>query len=207
VRPSGTANASQALYLMAIPDRGPIVRALQAHAPAYAESSVQDCADFRAIITPNKSLDATSYRFLLTFIVALSAAFHVVYIALGLYVVAGMLFCVTAALVAMLMLFRSSQRREEIVTVADGQIDVMRFRKGMPVAQTRFSQIAVRIECERDPDYGLRHVRLRQRDVVLEIARDLSPGERVEFLEAFRRALAGQGARVRIETVLAASAA
>ncbi len=183
------------------------MRALHAHAPAYAGSPVEDCTDFRAIITPNNSLDASSYRFLLTFIVGLSAAFHVVYIALGFYVVAGMLFCVTAALVAMLMLFRSGQRRQEIVTVADGQIDVTRIRRGVRVAQTRFSQIAVRIDCERDPDYGLRHVRLRQRDVALEIGRDLSPAERVEFLEAFRRALVGQGARVRIETVLAASAA
>lgn len=181
--------------------------ALEAHAFAHAQSESDRRADFRAIITPNSSLDSRSHAFLLAFIHSLSAAFHIVYIALGLYVVAAVLTGVTAALVGMLMLFRSGQRRQEIVTVADGQIQVTRVRRDVTVARTNFSQIAVRIECDRDPDYGLRHVRLRQRDVVLEIARDLSPVERVEFLEAFRRALVGQGAHVRIETHLAPRAA
>ena len=165
------------------------MEAANTHLPESSDCPENTDVAFRAVITPGQSLDQQAHRFLLMFILGLSALFHAIYIALGLWIVAAFLFMTTAGLVAMLLLFQKGQHRHECVTVENGTIRLAQYRRGALVSETCFSQLALSIECERDPDYGLQHIRLRQRDVSVETGRDLSPSERAEYFEELRLAM------------------
>jgi uncharacterized membrane protein len=182
------------------------VDAIRTHPPASADWRADNGAAFRAVITPGQSLDEKEHQFLLIFILGLSALFHAIYIALGLWIVAAILFVVTAGLVGMLLLFQKGQSRHESVTVENGTVRIARYRRGALVSETCLSQFALSIECERDPDYGLQHIRLRQRDVLVETGRDLSPAERAEYFEELRLAMVRHGLHPRVRTIVAASA-
>ncbi len=159
------------------------------------------------MITPNESFDRTSHQWLSGFIFAISTVFEAIYIALGLWVVGLFLFLAASGLIGMLSLFRRGLNRQEVVKIADGQVRITRYRRDACVAETTFSPQALSIECDRDPDYGLQRILLRQRDRSVEIARDLSPAERATFLEALKRAMARHGLRPQVRTRLAASGA
>lgn len=182
------------------------MEAANTHLPESSHCQENTDVAFRAVITPGQSLDQQAHRFLLMFILGLSALFHAIYIALGLWIVAAFLFMTTAGLVAMLLHFQKGQHRHECVTVENGTIRLVQYRRGALVSETCFSQLALSIECERDPDYGLQHIRLRQRDVSVETGRDLSPSERAEYFQELRLAMVKHGLRPRVHTILAASA-
>jgi uncharacterized membrane protein len=142
---------------------------------------------------------------LIAFVVALSALFNLIYFALGLWIVAAFLCLATAGLVTMLLFFQSGQKRCEEVTVQNGFIRVAKYRKGVLASDRSIAQTGFTIECERDVDFGLQRICLRSETANIEVARDLSPAERSEFLNALRFALAQQGQHPRVSTILAAS--
>ena len=162
---------------------------------------------FSAVITPGASLDRQAHRWLCTFITGLSAVFQAIYIALGLWYVSLFLLIATGGLVGMLLMFQKGLQRHECVTVKDGHVMVLRYRRGVLVSKTAVPLKSIAIDCDRDPDYGLRRIRLRQHGRAVEIARDLSPPERAEFLEAFKRAIAREGVRPKVHIALCASGA
>jgi len=182
------------------------VEAANTHLPESSHCQENTDVAFRAVITPGQSLDQQAHRFLLMFILGLSTLFHAIYIALGLWIVAAFLFMTTTGLVAMLLLFQKGQHRHECVTVENGTVRLTQYRRDSLVSETRFSQLALSIECERDPDYGLQHIRLRQRDVSVETGRDLSPSERAEYFEELRLAMVRHGLQPRVHTIITASA-
>jgi uncharacterized membrane protein len=162
---------------------------------------------FHAVITPGQSLDRQAHRWLSTGIVGISGLFHAIYIALGLWIIAAVLFLTTAALLTLLFVFQGGLRRCEQIDIENGEVVVTRYRRDMLVSKTALPQGSIEIECERDPDYGLRRIRLLQRGRAVEIGRDLSPAERADFLEALRQALRLQGMPMRVRTLLSPTGA
>ncbi len=162
---------------------------------------------FHAVITPGQSLDRQAHRWLCTAIVGISGVFHAVYIALGLWIIAAILSLTTAALLTLLFVFQGGLRRQEHIDIENGEVVVTRYRRDMLVSTTTWPQGTIEIECERDPDHGLRRIRLLQRGRTLEIARDLSPVERADFLEALKQAMRLQGVPLRVRTLLSPTGA
>lgn len=165
---------------------------------------------FHAVITPGQSLDRQAHRWLCTGIVGISSLFHAIYIAVGLWIIAAVLFLTTAALLALLALlfvFQGGLRRYEQIDIENGEVVVTRFRRDMLVSRTALPQGSIEIECERDPDYGLRRIRLLQRGRAVEVGRDLSPVERADFLDALRQAMRLQGMPMRVQTLLSPTGA
>jgi uncharacterized membrane protein len=162
---------------------------------------------FHAVITPGQSLDRQAHRWLCTGIVGLSGLFHAIYIVLGLWIIAAVLFLTTVALLTLVFVFQGGLQRCEQIDIENGEVVVTRFRRDMIVSKTALPESSVEIECVRDPDYGLLRIRLVQRGRAVEIGRDLSPAERADFLEALRQAMRLQGMPMRVRTLLSPTGA
>lgn len=174
--------------------------------PSFAEDLAAETG-FHAVITPGQSLDRKAHRWLCLAIVGISGLFHAIYIALGLWIIAAILFVTTAALLTLLFVFQGGLRRQERIDIENGEVVVTRYRRDMLVSKTALPPGAIEIACERDPDYGLRRIQLTQRGKTMEIARDLSPAERADFLEALKQAMRLQGIPVRVRTLLSPTGA
>jgi uncharacterized membrane protein len=183
------------------------VTALQASSVRSFDEDLAYETGFHAVITPGQSLDRQAHRWLCTAIVGISGLFHAVYIALGLWIIAAILFLTTVALLTLLYVFQGGLRRQERIDIENGEVVVTRYRRDMIVSRAALPPGSIEIECERDPDYGLRRVRLIQKDRTVEIARDLSPFERADFLEALKEAMRVQGMPFRIRTLLSPTGA
>lgn len=154
---------------------------------------------FHARITPSVSLSGSGWIFLAGATLLMSIVLQICCLACGAWPGALFVALDTAGLLLAVHFHRRAQERHEDVLVDDGQVRVRSFRRGRMINEVALGQFGLAIECWEDDEFGLMQIVLIGRPRQLEIARDLSPHERTEFLSAFLEALSLQGARPRID--------
>ena len=169
-----------------------------------ASRSLITQATFDALVTPHRSLGDRGLVVLLVAVLAVSVAVQAAFVALGVWVAGAFVLVDGLFLAAAFFACRADLDRSERVLVADGAVVVERCgRRGAPAVE-RLPARGLAIEVTEDPDYGCRSLVLRHRGRRIEVARDLSPGERPAFLAAFAAALVEAGHPPRIDRIRSA---
>lgn len=154
---------------------------------------------FHARIMPSVSLSGSGWMILAVATLLVSIVLQICCLACGAWPGALFVALDTAGLLLAVHFHRRAQERHEDVLVDEGLVRVRSFRHGRMVDEIVLVQFGLAIECWEDDEFGLMQIVLVERHRQLEIARDLSPDERSEFLTALLEALSQQGARPRID--------
>ena len=158
---------------------------------------------FDVIVTPHLSLADRGYTWLIVGVLAAALLVQIFFLLIGVWV-AGVYVLIDGVVLAFaLTVFRAEADRAERIAVEAGTIRIERRRGNAIVERIELPVWGSVVERDQDPDYGCRAIRLRHRQRHIEIARDLSPPERVAFLDAFAAALAADGTTLRVETTTA----
>lgn len=155
-------------------------------------------ADFSFLITPHRSLSDHAFNALIIGMLASAVAAQLFFLAIGVWI-AGVVAAADGLFLAIAFVAcRHDRDRVEVVSLRDGCIAVelghrsgrLEFCETMPASgMTIHSTIDARLGCIR--------IQLHRGCKRIEIAGNLSPGERTSFLEAFTRSLRERGLHVR----------
>lgn len=145
---------------------------------------------FSAVITPHRSLGRDSTRLVLTLCCIATVVSSVPFLLLGAWPVAFFFVIdLIAIFIAFRVNFRAARSMEEIILTP---IDLLLREisdRGVR-SERRFNPLWTRLDRETDDEFGLQTLTLVSRGERVVIARELSPGERESFAEAFGAALA-----------------
>lgn len=167
---------------------------LHLSAPSYPQAA------FHATITPHNALSPRAAAILFSVVLAVATGMSAGFLAFGLWPVAIFICLDAVFLLAAFLAIRHRMGHREDVFVVPGAVIVQRFASGRFEDEERIEHFGLAVECHLDPDFGCLHLRLVRRKQVIEIARDLSPPERLDFREALLDALWKAGARPRLHT-------
>jgi uncharacterized membrane protein len=104
-------------------------------------------------------------------------------------------------LVAAGLLCRRARRRSERIIVSGGTVRISRFRGHRLIDQQRLPVFGLSIEREDDPDYGCQRVSLILRGKRYDVAADLAPRERENFVDHLIQALEAAGGKPRVHRI------
>lgn len=166
-------------------------------------ASVPEIAAFDAVITPHRSLSERGLVILLAVVALVSCAIQIAFVALGAWMAGAFVLFDAVFLAFAVSACRADMARSERIALRGAIVTIERQGHRGPASRTAWPAWGLSIECRDDPDYGCRSLVLHHRDRRDEIARDLSPAERRDFLAAFAAALSVAGFPPRITTVTA----
>jgi uncharacterized membrane protein len=155
-----------------------------------SEELASDEPLFSAVITPHRSLGRDSTRLVLTLCCIATVVSTIPFVVLGAWPVAFFFVIdLIAIFIAFRVNFRTARSVEEVILTP---IDLLLRRishRGVR-SERRFNPLWTRLDREIDDEFGLQTLTLVSRGERVVIARELSPGERESFAEAFGAALA-----------------
>lgn len=149
-----------------------------------------DRAVFAATIRPHRSLGPHGFRIVMAICAVIAAAAAVRFAVMGFWPVGGFL---ALDLVALYVAFRVSYRRAgafEQVLLTPLELMIRRVTHRGDAREWRLNPLWTRLHREEDEEFGLQRLALHSRGERVEVARELSPGERADFADQFGRALA-----------------
>ncbi len=153
---------------------------------------------FHVRITPNRSLTGVQTLALIAAISATSVILQAALILNGAWPCAIFAALDTLLAVAAIIIFQSRLQRHEDVVIADACVEVRRWSRGSHSLVAREPVFGLSVDACEDPDFGLLSLHLRNHGGRIEVARDLSPAERRDFLDAFLAASARAGYRPKL---------
>lgn len=145
---------------------------------------------FAAIIRPHRSLGPQGFRILMTLCGAVAAVTAIRFVAMGFWPVGGFL---GLDLAALYLAFRISYRRGrsfEEVLLTRFELLLRKVTHRGVAREWRLNPLWTRLQREADDEFGLQRLTLVSRGEHIDIARELSPGEREELADELGRALA-----------------
>ncbi|WP_020180538.1 DUF2244 domain-containing protein [Methylopila sp. M107] len=145
---------------------------------------------FAAEIKPHRSLGPRGFAIVIGAFATLSALISVPFYLLGAWPVVGFLGLDVLALWIAFRLSFAQARACEQVALSYIELVVRKIAPGGAMREWRFNPSWVRIESEKDEEFGMTRLSVTARESRLAIAEALSPHERADFAEAFGRALA-----------------
>lgn len=159
--------------------------------PEPARGEAAEPPVFAAVIRPHRSLGAAGFRTLMALCGLVTMAASAVFVAFGLWPVAGFFGLDLLALyVAFRVSFRQGRSFEEIV-LTRLELLCRKVTPGGRGLEWRFNPLWTRLHREGlDAEFGLARLALASRGERVVIARDLSPPEREDLADALGRALA-----------------
>ncbi|MBT9289222.1 DUF2244 domain-containing protein [Prosthecodimorpha staleyi] len=172
--------------------------------PADGSSAAESGAVlFDAVITPHRSLGERGFVLLLAAVALVSCAIQIAFVALGAWMAGAFVLFDAVFLAFAIYACRADMDRSERIAIRGATVVVARQGQRGSAGPEVWPAWGLAIECRDDPDYGCRNLFLLHRSRRDEIARDLSPAERRDFLAAFAAALSVAGFPPRITTVTA----
>lgn len=147
-------------------------------------------AVFAATIRPHRSLGPEGFRILMVLCTLVAGAAAIRMIALGFWPVSGFLILdVVGLYVAFKVNYARGRSFEELVLTP---IELM-FRRTShrgAASEWRLNPLWTRLHRVTHEEFGLQHLALVSRGQEIQVARDLSPGEREHLADEFGKALA-----------------
>lgn len=146
-------------------------------------------AVFVARIAPHRSLGQDGFRVMMVFVALVAAVVALRFILLGFWPVTGFL---GLDVLGLYVAFRISYRRAgafEEVRLTPLELLFRRVTHRGESREWRFNPLWTRLIRETHEEFGLQRLALVSRGERVVIARELSPGERAHFAEAFGSAL------------------
>lgn len=143
---------------------------------------------FNALVRPHRSLDRRGFLIVMGLLALMNFGAGAVFIALGAWPV--FFFC-GADVALVWWAFRANYRAaraHETVQVSDDTLLIRRVDQRGHVRAIRLQPYWLRVDMEEEPD-GATHLFLRSHGKSYEVARALSPKERMSFAHALRLAL------------------
>lgn len=148
-----------------------------------------DAPLFSATITPHRSLGRQGFRLVMTLVCLASVVSSVPFIIAGAWPVATFFgLDVIALYIAFRINFRDAKGFEE-VAVSPLKVMLAKVSPKGERAEWRFDTIFTKLERHDDEDYGLMRLNVVSRGQSVDIASQLSPGERESFHAAMSGAL------------------
>lgn len=145
---------------------------------------------FAAEIRPHRSLGPKGFAIVMAAFAGLCAIVSVPFFLLGAWPVVGFLGLDVLALWIAFRLSFAQARACEQVALTYVELLVRKISPRGEAREWRFNPLWVRIESERDDDFGMTRLAVASRGSRIDVGGALSPGERADFAEAFGRALA-----------------
>jgi uncharacterized membrane protein len=153
---------------------------------------------FAAEIRPHRSLGPKGFAIVMGSFAALNALISLPFFLMGAWPIVGFLgLDVLALWLAFRFSFAQARACEQVVLTYVELLIRKISSKGAEM-EWRFNPLWVRLETERDEDFGMTRVAVASRGSSLDVAGALSPDERAEFADAFGRALANAKAGPRL---------
>jgi uncharacterized membrane protein len=153
------------------------------------QSNEADTPVFSALIKPHRSLNGEAYRILITCLCLATLVSSIPFMVMGAWPVAGYFgLDLIALLIAFRVNFRQAQAYEEVVL---SYVELV-LRQVSPRGETREWRLNpqwVRIERQDDEEFGLRHIAIVSGPTRIDVAGQLSPAERADFLQALEAGL------------------
>jgi uncharacterized membrane protein len=171
-------------------ESGKVSRDMQDASKEPLEKAPFDEPLFSAVITPHRSLGRDSTRLVLTLCCIATVVSSVPFLLLGAWPVA-FFFAIDliAIFIAFRVNFRAARSVEEIILTPIDLLLRQISHRGVR-SERRFNPLWTKLDREVDDEFGLQTLTLVSRGERVVIARELSPGERESFAEAFGAALA-----------------
>jgi uncharacterized membrane protein len=144
---------------------------------------------FAALLTPHRSLNRTGFVLVMGFLSAVSFAMGIAFLLMGAWPVCGFL---GLDVLAIYLAFRINFRRAsacEQVSVTASALRLRRFNHRGHVVELVFNPLWVRLDQERDDEYGVERLYLASRGRRVAIGSFLSPDEKASFSKALLAAL------------------
>jgi uncharacterized membrane protein len=144
---------------------------------------------FCAVLTPHRSLSSTGFAAVMLLVGVLNFASAMVFLLAGAWPVVGFL-CLDVLLIywAFRASYRSAAAYEE-VTVTASALTVRKVSHRGAVREWTMNPLWVRLDRQRDDEYGLQRLFLVSRGHELTLAGFLPPSEKESFAEALAAAL------------------
>jgi uncharacterized membrane protein len=159
-------------------------------APAVPSDEGADARVFAAEIKPHRSLGRRGFAIVIGAFATLSVIVSVPFYLLGAWPVIGFLgFDVLALWIAFRLSFAQARACEQ-VALTYVELMVRKISSRGVTREWRFNPSWVRIETEKDEEFGMTRLAVSARGSRLALAEALSPHERADFANAFSRALA-----------------
>lgn len=149
-----------------------------------------DADVFAAEITPHRSLGPRGVAIVLLAFGGLTIIVSVPFFLIGAWPVLGFLGLDVFALWLAFRLSFAQARACEQIALSYVELIVRKVSPQGRAREWRFNPAWVRLESERDEDFGMLRLQVAQRENRIDVAGALSPHERAEFADAFGRALA-----------------
>jgi uncharacterized membrane protein len=152
------------------------------------DAKLEGALHFNAVVTPHRSLGRKGFVILMSVLVAVNFAAGMIFLLKGAWPVFG--FCgLDVALVwwAFKANYRAA-RAHETVQLSDDELLIRRVDQRGHARSFSFQPYWVRLELVENPDEST-ELYLRSHGKSLELARVLSPSERLEFARALQKAL------------------
>lgn len=156
-------------------------------------ASTDEVADqqvFAAEIRPHRSLGPRGVLIVLSGFAVLNLIVSIPFFLLGAWPIVGFLGLDVLALWLAFRLSFAQARACEQVLLTYVELLVRKISPAGHAREWRFNPLWVRIETERDEDFGMTRLALASRGARLDVGGALSPEERAEFADAFGNALA-----------------
>jgi len=171
-------------------ESGKVSRDMQDASKEPLEEAPFDEPLFSAVITPHRSLGRDSTRLVLTLCCLATVVSSIPFLLLGAWPVA-FFFAIDliAIFIAFRVNFRAARSVEEIILTPIDLLLRQISHRGVR-SERRFNPLWTKLDREVDDEFGLQTLTLVSRGERVVIARELSPGERESFAEAFGKALA-----------------
>ena len=148
-------------------------------------------------ITPHRSMSDDVFRKIIFAIIGLSVLAQLYFLVIGIWI-AGVAFILDGLFLAgAFIACRADRKRVEIISLRDGIIHIKRERANGEMSSESLPAFGLELIETVDPDYGHRKLEMRHRHTVLEVAADLTPGERKAFVAALAEALSNHGFKPR----------
>lgn len=155
-----------------------------------AQESVKgDETLFDAVLTPHRSLGPRGFFFLMAGVVAISFSAGLFFFLVGAWPVVGFLGLDVLLIYGAFKLNYRAARMYETLRLTRDELAVERVSRRGERQSWRFSPAWLKVEIDEEPDSNS-PLTLRAHGKQLEIARFLSPEERIDLAHALRRALA-----------------
>ena len=144
---------------------------------------------FAALITPHRSLGPQGFRVMMVLACLAAALVAVRFVAMGFWPVSGFLgFDIVALYVAFQVSYRRARAFEEVRLTAVELLLRQVTHRGVS-REWRLNPLWTRLVRETHEEFGLQRLALVSRGERIVIGRELSPGERAHFADAFGQAL------------------
>lgn len=166
------------------------------HAMLSEASGTEPAATFDAVIWPNASMSEALFRIFVSAVVVIAALGVTAASMQGLWPISVIGIAEAGALVTAVALTRRMGQRVEHVQILRGSVVVEHVGAYGETDTKCLPLLNLKLERHDDPDFGCRALFLRGAGRRVEVARDLSPGEREEFARAFSDAIERGGGTV-----------